>query len=462
VRPRPSEAAGPREARAVIWARAQPAPNFLAVPEMELDFLEARLLARGSITEWFSPRGLGKTHIAHALMVRHALAGRRVLLIDRDNSRREVKRRLHAWGAGQAPTLKVMTRDDAPALTDTATWAAFPLSEYDLVGIDSLDAVAEGVGEQDSARPAAALAPILDIAHREAGPGILVLGNTIKSGAHGRGSGVVEDRADIVYEVRDATDFQPSGDKPWWLELPPAGRDAWGERAARRRRRDRYRLAFIPSKFRIGEEPDPFVLEIDLSAEPWQLRDVTADVEAAGQAAQAAEAAERQETRERAVAALLAELARRLAAREPALGKTSAEALLMASGLSRKVAREVLPSEPRWRLVPDPDDDRKIIVAPISPDPLPPSTVVESARSAAPPQIGLPEPTNLAARIHSARQHLPVTIPAPDAWIVDPSKSRRAETIPLGFDSGSIVAEPQVSAPADVPGGDATGHWEEV
>src|SRR4029453_18018378 len=149
----------------------------------------------------------------------------------------------------------------------------------------SINAAREGVGEQDSAKPAAALASILDIAHREAGPAILLLGNVIKSGAHGRGSGVIEDRADIVYEVRDATDLQPSGTTPWWLELPAAGREAWGARAARRRRRDRYRLAFIPSKFRIGEEPDPFVLEIDLSTVPREARDVAAHPWARGQAA---------------------------------------------------------------------------------------------------------------------------------------------------------------------------------
>src|SRR5262249_56827291 len=109
-----------------------------------------------------------------------------------------------------------------------------------------------------------------------------VLGNTIKTGENSRGSGVVEDRGDIVFEVRDATGLIPTGTKEWWSELPPPGRAAWGERAARRRRRDTYRLAFIASKFRIGEEPEPFILEIDLSTEPWQMRDITAAVVEAG------------------------------------------------------------------------------------------------------------------------------------------------------------------------------------
>jgi hypothetical protein len=220
------------------------APDFLKSEETERDFLEPKLLAAGSITQCFSPRGLGKTHVAHALQVKHAVAGKRVLLIDRDNSRREVKRRLRTWGADAARTLKVLTRENAPALTDRAAWAAFPFTEYDLITIDSIDSATEGVGEGDSAKPSKALASILDIAHREAGPAILVLGNTIKSAAHSRGSGVVEDRADIVFEVRDATDLRPTGTKDWWHELPPAGVDAWAQRASRRKKREVYRLAF--------------------------------------------------------------------------------------------------------------------------------------------------------------------------------------------------------------------------
>jgi hypothetical protein len=160
--------------RPSAWAAAVPAPEFLASPETDADFLEACQLARGSITEWFSPRGLGKTLVAHAVAVKHARAGRRVLLIDRDNSRREVKRRLRAWGADETPALKVMTRDHAPALTDRAAWAVFRFADYDVVVIDSIDAATEGVGENDSAKPSAAIAPILDLAHRENGPALLL------------------------------------------------------------------------------------------------------------------------------------------------------------------------------------------------------------------------------------------------------------------------------------------------
>jgi hypothetical protein len=347
--------APPCPGRAASWHAAQPAPDFLVVEEAEQPFLEARLLARGSITEFFSPRGLGKTHVAHALAVKHARAGRRVLLLDRDNSRREVRRRLRGWGAAGTPSLRVLTRDHAPAMTDRAAWQQFPFAEYDLVIVDSIDAATEGVGEQDSAKPARALAPLLDIARRETGPAILVLGNVVKSGAHGRGSGVVEDRADIVFEVRDATGLEPSGTKAWWLELPPAGRDAWADRAVRRRRRDRYRLAFIPSKFRIGEEPDPFILEIDLSTEPWQLQDVTGEVEAGAQAAFVAAAAD-QKARQTAAARALEDRIREQAEAGAAWVMGQAETFLVKEcKLRQKVARQLLRDETgaRWRVSED-------------------------------------------------------------------------------------------------------------
>jgi diacylglycerol kinase family enzyme len=89
---------------------------------------------------------------------------------------------------------------------------------------------------------------------------------------------------------RRATDLQPERGKSWFEELPNAGRAAWVERASRRKRRERYRLAFIASKLRIGQEPEPFILEIDLTAEPWQLREVAAEVEAAVVAAREVEA----------------------------------------------------------------------------------------------------------------------------------------------------------------------------
>jgi hypothetical protein len=276
------------------WNAAQSAPVFIGSEDVDTDWLDFPLFAPGCLTEIFSPRGIGKTHVALAKAVDLARRGLRVLLVDRDNSRSEIRRRLKAWGANEAPTLQIITRDDAPPLTDIATWATFPFQDYDLLIVDSLDSSAEGVGEKDSSKPSRAIAPLLDIAHKAAGPAILILGNTIKNAQHSRGNGVIEDRADICFEVRDATAFVPTGQKPWWEELPPGGADAWAQRSSRRQRRDVYRLAFIPSKFRVGEEPNPFVLEINLIGEQWSLREVTDEVTRTGEETRQGAARERE------------------------------------------------------------------------------------------------------------------------------------------------------------------------
>jgi AAA domain/RepB DNA-primase N-terminal domain len=301
-----------------------------------------RFLARGVVTEWFAPRGLGKTNLMHALLVTCANRGLRVLLIDRDNPKSEIARRLTACGALDLSLFEIIDRNEAPPLTDHAAWARFPILDFDVVVVDSLDAATEGVGEQDSARPAKALAPLLDIARHQHGPAVLTLGNTVKSAAHSRGSGVLEDRADIVYEIRDVTGLVPSGTKPWWEELPPAGVSAWAQRASRRKRRDRYRLAYIPSKFRVGEEPEPFVLEMRHDVEPWAVVDVTDAMETEG-ALRRAEAQQKAVlARVEAIAALKAEVGRRAEASTPMRTDKDAEPFLRDWGLSRKAARTLI------------------------------------------------------------------------------------------------------------------------
>ena len=184
----------------------------------------------------------------------------------------------------------------------------------------------------------------LDIAHREHGPAVLVLGNTVRSGKHSRGSGVVEDRADIVFEVRDATDFHPTGKRPWVEELPPQSADDWAARSTRRKRRAKFRLAFICTKFRLGEEPEPFVVEVDMTDEPWAIRDVTAQVDAEGVQAQVKATEEQETTIRDAVDRLKDVLLRREANGEPPILKKQAEQFLTAGGLTRKVARQAINS----------------------------------------------------------------------------------------------------------------------
>ena len=352
------------QAPAEIWAGAESMATFLSADADSVEFLDAErhIVARECITEIFAPRGLGKSLYALWLAVQLARCGLRVMLIDRDNPRHIVKSRLLAFGAtGETSTLKTITREKCPPLTNTAAWARFPYSDYDMVIIDSLDSAAEGVGEQDSAKPSRAIAPLLDIARRENGPAVLILGNTVKSALHSRGSGVIEDRADIVYEVRDATDFHPTGRKPWVEELPPADAGSWASRASRRKQREKYRLAFVASKFRIGQEPEPFILEIDTTADPWTVRDVTDDVDREGAEARQQRAAIKAAGLQSAADRLKAEILRRANAGDPPLGKRQdAEPFLMMAGLKRAEAREVLEARNGrdWTLTPSLQDRR--------------------------------------------------------------------------------------------------------
>jgi putative DNA primase/helicase len=340
--------------KASVWDSARAAPEFVTADDTDEDWLEHPIAARGSITEIFSPRGIGKTHFVHALAVRLARRDVRVLLLDRDNSRREIRRRLEGWGAGQddASNLKVLTRDQAPPLTDREAWARFPVEEYDFVIIDALDSSAEGMGEKDSGKPSQAIASILDLAHRADGPAILVLGNTVKTGVHGRGCGVIEDRADICFEVRDATDLKPTGKKEWWKELPEAGAESWADRAKRRKRRATYRLAFVASKFRVGEEPEPFLREIDLSSSEWRERDVTEDVLRAVSDALATEIAATVAKRDKIGRQLAEQISQRCESGNPMLAEKDAVPFLTTQGLTRADARKVVQDGEKygWRI----------------------------------------------------------------------------------------------------------------
>src|SRR4029077_4424716 len=116
----------------------------------------------------------------------------------------------------------------------------------------------------------AGIAPLLDAARR--GPAVLVLANTDKLGLKIRGSGTLPDRADIVFEIRDATDLRLEARHGVWGDaLPDPAEHAWADRAKRRRRRDSYRLALVPSKFRLGQEPNPQAFEIHHHTVPWSV-----------------------------------------------------------------------------------------------------------------------------------------------------------------------------------------------
>jgi hypothetical protein len=337
------------------WQHARPLGEYLRSGQAEVEFYEDRLIAPGCVTEIFGPRGCGKSEFARHLAVELARRGLRVLYLDRDNPPRVTRKSFAAWlrpGEELGDRLHVLDRNHAPSLLAREAWRRLPPERYDVIVLDSLDATAEGVGEQDSSRPAKAIAALLDLARKENGPAVLVLGNVVKSGTHGRGSGVIEDRADIVIEARDATGLRPTGKKPWFQELPEAGRAAWADRAARRAGCEALRLALVPTKCRVGEEPEPWAVELDFRSRPYACRDVTAELEAA--ARQALDEARRaqQEAEDRAARLLAEEVRRRAAEGRPMFKRTEAEPLLHRLGLTWARARGLITERAGalWRL----------------------------------------------------------------------------------------------------------------
>jgi hypothetical protein len=335
------------------WEHAMDVASFLNQEDEEFKGLAKDILAPGAITLIASPRGLGKTMVAHALAVALAKGGvfrgekvepLRVLILDRDNPSSLIKNRLRSWGADGGGKLRILTRKNLPNLKKKKSWESFPVEDYDVAIFDSVGSFTEGVTEGEGKQTTEVLATVLDLARR--GLAILLLHNTLKDGTTLRGRGEWADRMDIIYEVRDATGFAPSGKKSWWMGLPEAGEAAWAERAARRKGRLDYRLAFIPSKFRLGQEPEPFCLEIKLPKdEPWTLRDVTGELAKASEDASMEAKKAKEEQLEKAEQALAKEIERRGKQNKPLL-KSEAESFLRGQPeLSQPEARALIKSK---------------------------------------------------------------------------------------------------------------------
>ena len=194
---------------------------------------------------------------------------------------------------------------------------------------------------------------MLDLIHR--GPAVLLLSNCTKDALNTRGRGEWQDRVDIQYEVRDATGFTPSGKKDWWTELPEAGESAWADRAARRKSRIDYRLAFIPSKFRLGAQPDPFCLEVRLPKdETWTLEDVTGDLIEAGENSVNEAITKKVEQEEAALKALAKVVIERYQDGNPILKDQAVTYLNKEMEISQKRSRELISAHKgkRWDIRP--------------------------------------------------------------------------------------------------------------
>ena len=172
------------------WA-SEGMDTFLASDDVDILYLAPDMLARSCLMQIFAPRGIGKSVLAAHWAASLVSSGKRVLMLDRDNPRYMVNGRLHSLCADdlaeQRPNLRAISRERCPKLREYEKWASLPYSDFDLVVVDAWDSMAEGAGEQDSLKPARALAPLLDVCRRENGPAVLLLGNTIKSAQHSRG-----------------------------------------------------------------------------------------------------------------------------------------------------------------------------------------------------------------------------------------------------------------------------------
>jgi hypothetical protein len=327
-----------------VWIEALPAPDYVAQGEDAPQMLVHRLAAPGALSVISGTRGLGKTNVGLMLAVAAATGGQflgeslkpsRALYLNRDNPTATIRKRLRAWGGERADNLYILGRDKAPPLTDKNAWAQFPLNSYELVIVDSLSAFLESVDEKEGGANGQAVASVLDAAARS-GTAFLILANTKRSGKAFRGSGVIGDRADMFFEARDATDLRLDPKRETWADcLPDPSDEAWGERAKRRTARTDYRVALICSKFRDGDEPEPFIVEIRHDDENgWSAREVTAEVDCEHERLKQAADTKRRESVERAVEKLRSNL--------PVAKNPDALHILKAAGLGRDMARRII------------------------------------------------------------------------------------------------------------------------
>src|SRR5262249_23918678 len=152
-------------------------------------------------------------------------------------------------------------------------WDDFPAEDHDVLIIDSIGAFTEGVSEKEGKQTQEFVALLKDLAVR--GLAILALANTNKAGTNIRGRGEQMNGVDVIYEARNVTGWTPEDGATWWESLPEAGEHTWQQNTTRQLQGGALRMAFVPTKGRLGTLPEPFVLEMDTTTTPWSMRDVT-------------------------------------------------------------------------------------------------------------------------------------------------------------------------------------------
>jgi len=272
--------------------------DFLAEPDDPLEPLIGGLIRPGQVTLVSSPCGSGKSVLALFVIAAIALGGRlfgrelkaeSVLLIDVDNPRDEVRRRLKRILAREDAPLGAFkfagSGEEPPTLMEPQRWATMAADRFKLIVLESQNRLIPAK-ETDTQHFQRAVSTLRDLASR--GPAVWLNGNTTKSGQNSRGSGVLRDGVDWSFEVRDATGWAPDGKgTDWWSNLPEANVAAWQAAVSRKRGRSAIRIAIVCNKARSGKTPDPRVVELQMPEDgPWTTVDVTEEIEGAHSGAQ--------------------------------------------------------------------------------------------------------------------------------------------------------------------------------
>jgi hypothetical protein len=92
----------------------------------------------------------------------------------------------------------------------------------------------------------------------------------------------------------------------------------------------------------VGEEPEPWAVELNFSTRPYTCREITIELEAAAQQALHETRRAQQEAEDRAAALLAEEVRRRAEEGRPLYKRRDAEPFLCGLGLTRRQARGIL------------------------------------------------------------------------------------------------------------------------
>jgi hypothetical protein len=168
---------------------------------------------------------------------------------------------------------QIVRCEDCVVLNDSMFWHTVPVDQGDVIVIDSWGSACP-LGTKDEKPIKAVLSTLATLCDR--GASIMILVNTTKNGKTFKGPEEIKGRADIMYELRNATGFRPSNKKFWLTELlekPGSAYDEWNYKKEHTGA-DNLRVALAETKERYGQIL-PQAIEISSKQIPWTVSDIT-------------------------------------------------------------------------------------------------------------------------------------------------------------------------------------------